>query len=377
MPLRGQRAAGSWSRLQAGDIWRRMRVVWSYPTHRAVDTVAWSSDAAFALVARSRLVSVASADGQERWRASVGAGFGWVALSQDAVALVVGDQLTLRAQSDGAIRWTRGLGRHPGWVHAAGDVVVVGGWRGYTDVVGLDAADGSVRWRVPAVGASLHSTAIVGDGSCVWILDAGLGRVRRVSCADGAELGGLEVEARWLAQGVDLIASCGDGSWSGLPGGVVLACPGASALLRIVDGLRAEVIAVPEAPLAVVPWGGEELVFVSASGTLWRGRAGDWQSLGRVPHTRRWVLPAAPIGAAGWCIGTSEGALVVVGAEGVVWSGKVGKRVDQAPAWSGGRLCVASRSGALVGLDPSPGTGSGSSSGPAGAESSRTCSGHS
>ena len=52
-----------------------------------------------------------------------------------------------------------------GYVLVAGDQVIVGGWRGYTDVVGLSRHDGVLTWTLPTRGRMLAAPVAAPDGT--------------------------------------------------------------------------------------------------------------------------------------------------------------------------------------------------------------------
>jgi outer membrane protein assembly factor BamB len=48
----------------------------------------------------------------------------------------------------GDVQWTAEQRGMWGWLVPAGDVLVLGGWRGYTPVVALDVMTGKQRWKL-------------------------------------------------------------------------------------------------------------------------------------------------------------------------------------------------------------------------------------
>ncbi|MGW6982438.1 outer membrane protein assembly factor BamB family protein [Streptomyces sp. NPDC054932] len=97
---------------------------------------------------RTRLVCVGRTDGAVRWDIPVGTWPRAIVLAGDRV-LVLPQQPDLLSCVDlgtGEVLWSVRTPRFTGHLTATDDTVVVGGWRGYTPMAGLDLADGRVRW---------------------------------------------------------------------------------------------------------------------------------------------------------------------------------------------------------------------------------------
>lgn len=96
------------------------------------------------------LQGVEPRSGRERWRVatagrSVHAGDGGVVLARDVARAAQVSSLSLR---DGSTRWTVSVPVEVTHAYAGTDLVALAGLR--RDVLALDAADGSVRWRAAA-----------------------------------------------------------------------------------------------------------------------------------------------------------------------------------------------------------------------------------
>jgi|GEM_PF-4764587 len=87
------------------------------------------------------------ATGDTRWTVPIRNPWGWLATACDRVFYL--DQRS-RVQchdlATGGCQWTRQLDGIGGWLVAGADLILSGGWRGYTPLVCLDARDGAVRW---------------------------------------------------------------------------------------------------------------------------------------------------------------------------------------------------------------------------------------
>ncbi|MFW5967194.1 MAG: PQQ-binding-like beta-propeller repeat protein, partial [Persicimonas sp.] len=136
-----------------------MDVSWRYPVHHRVESIAFSTDRAFLPASRSYMACIDLQTGQEQWRTKIENVWGWLALSPDGVVyLNQHDELVVLEKDTGRERWKKKLDGTFGWLHAFADCVVVGGWRGNTDIQCLDVRTGQRRWIYPARRRSLHRT---------------------------------------------------------------------------------------------------------------------------------------------------------------------------------------------------------------------------
>ncbi|MEV7523429.1 PQQ-binding-like beta-propeller repeat protein [Streptomyces sp. NPDC091371] len=102
----------------------------------------------------TRLVCVERADGAVRWDIPAGTWPRAIVLAGDRVLVLPQqpDRLSCLDLGTGAVLWSVPTPRFTGHLAVTGDSVVIGGWRGYTPMAGLDLADGRVRWtKEPAV----------------------------------------------------------------------------------------------------------------------------------------------------------------------------------------------------------------------------------
>ena len=83
--------------------------------------------------------------------------------------------------------WSRELNLMNGWLHACGNRVIVGGWRGYTDIVALDATDGRLCWSRDARSAGLHSTRVHAGSKTLIVADPRNEQVVCLRLDDGHE----------------------------------------------------------------------------------------------------------------------------------------------------------------------------------------------
>ncbi|MET9896172.1 PQQ-binding-like beta-propeller repeat protein [Streptomyces sp. NPDC006465] len=137
----------------------------------------------------TRLVCLERVDGAVRWDVPLGTWPRGIVLAGDRV-LVLPQAPNLLSCIDlrtGASLWSAPTPRWTGNLAVHSDTVVIGGWRGYTPMSGLeDLADGGVRWTTPSPVTSVRTLAwaggvLTGSGYEAVLLDP----------ADGSDL------ARW------------------------------------------------------------------------------------------------------------------------------------------------------------------------------------
>ncbi|MET8297817.1 PQQ-binding-like beta-propeller repeat protein [Streptomyces sp. NPDC005180] len=136
----------------------------------------------------TRLVCLERADGAVRWDVPLGTWPRGIVLAGDQVLVLrqAPDLLCCIDLRTGASLWSTPTPRWTGNLAVHSDTVVVGGWRGYTPISGLDLADGGLRWTTPSAVVSVRTLAwaggvLTGSGYEAVLLDP----------ADGSDL------ARW------------------------------------------------------------------------------------------------------------------------------------------------------------------------------------
>ncbi|MFG2985483.1 PQQ-binding-like beta-propeller repeat protein [Streptomyces sp. NPDC048258] len=156
-------------------------IAWERALHQrgALSAYAVGEDCVVLHERRTRLVCVERADGTVRWDIPLGTWPRGIALSGDRV-LVLPQEPDLLSCVDlrtGELLWSARTPRFTGGVVATEDTVVVGGWRGYTPMTGLDLADGRVRWTTTSPVHSVQPLAwgggvLTGSGAEVVLVDA-------------------------------------------------------------------------------------------------------------------------------------------------------------------------------------------------------------
>jgi outer membrane protein assembly factor BamB len=164
--------------------------VWTYPIHHAVGAFSIDGDDCFVATRGTQLVALTANTGERRWGARIQNPYGWLAVHQRTVFylnqhshLIAVDRLT------GEPQWSLDLHGINGWLHAYRDRVVVGGWRGYTDVLALDADDGRACWTLDARRGQLHSTRVYAESETLVVAEQQAKRILFVRLADGEQVG--------------------------------------------------------------------------------------------------------------------------------------------------------------------------------------------
>lgn len=308
-------------------------VLWERELHQRGDASAFvvGPDCVVLHERHTRLVCLERADGAVRWDVRLGTWPRGIVLVGDRVLVLPQgpDLLSCIDLRTGASLWSAPTTRWTGNLAIHSDTVVIGGWRGYTPMSGLDLADGSVRWTTPSAVASVRTLAwaggvLTGSGYEAVLLDP----------ADGSDL------ARWR-----------------LPS--PLAGPDAKAFVPV-DSER--VVAVCEASsLVTFGVGGDEPVRLGSydpfgavgyvHGSVWMMRSGrgflavdpaDGTTLWSVEADRRMVADPLPY-ADGLLVGDANGGIRLLGPEGrtVEQCSLPGRRLDALAADGGGLFFAA------------------------------------
>jgi outer membrane protein assembly factor BamB len=255
-------------------------------------------------------------------------------------------------RSTGELLWSRELEGIYGWLSVADELVVVGGWRGYTPIRALSLLDGSDRWHLPDGLADFARTQIHGESRSLiavaptadqelWFFDLDSGRERGRLAAPG----GIELRP-------------GDGDREPAPptaaGPVVLVAGDAGFL--VVDGSRPSVerVDVPDGVESTTPAVcAGPVAFTDRAGELWVWWAESprLRHLGKIDHNDRHHLPVAHLGGERFVVGTSDGLVKVVGDnEGTLAQRSIGKRVSTSMTVADGVVVVGTSSGEVLGL---------------------------
>ncbi len=194
--------------------------LWAYPLHHAVGAFLVDGDDCFFAARSTRLLSVDVRTGECRWSVRIGNPYGWIAVNERA-AFYQNQHAHLIAvdRSSGEFLWSRDLQGINGWLHASTERVIVGGWRGYTDILALDANDGTTCWSRGARRSRIHSTRIHAESGTLVVAEPQYERIAFVRLADGQQVGEYATDA-WGSEfserptgtsrsGVPLILECG------------------------------------------------------------------------------------------------------------------------------------------------------------------------
>jgi hypothetical protein len=247
----------------------------------------------------------------------------------------------------GTLFWSRELRGINGWLHAFGSTVVVGGWRGYSDIVALDAADGTIRWTRPGRKTALHSTRVHGASSSLLVAAGGdPGTFMFVDLLTGDLKASYQVPGSWGR------------TFSERPGGTSgsepLVVERDDASFTLVTGTQPTVteIRVPESIASANLRVAEGVVpYMTPSGELVAWSLGESRllRLGAVQHNRRDVLPFAVLGEDLFAYGTSFGMLGVTStAVENRRARRVSKRVSTAIVKMDGALVFGTAGGTVV-----------------------------
>jgi outer membrane protein assembly factor BamB len=165
----------------------RLEVAWECDLHWAANERSIITPALIVVPERdTKLCRVSPSDGSTMWVANVRNSWGWIAHA-GAICAYLNQHSVLQCFGieDGIERWSVDLADYFGFVTIVSNHVVVGGWRGYTDLHALRAEDGAVTWSAPMRGRALMAPLAGPDRSLLLPLPSE-GRVVVLDAATGA-----------------------------------------------------------------------------------------------------------------------------------------------------------------------------------------------
>ncbi|MBE1491232.1 outer membrane protein assembly factor BamB family protein [Plantactinospora soyae] len=170
---------------------RGFRTLWRRPLHQRGSASALAIVPGHLLVheRHTRLVDLDPTDGVARWEVPIGTWPRDVVVDGTQCWVISQDRDELRCLDlhSGEVRWSAALPRWTAQVVVVGDVVLVGGWRGYTALRAFDRWDGTPRWKSPDRVRTVLP-ARVGDGPQVLTGGHDDNSVRLLDVRDGAEI---------------------------------------------------------------------------------------------------------------------------------------------------------------------------------------------
>jgi outer membrane protein assembly factor BamB len=328
-----------------------MDIRWRYPIHHRVQVIDFSSSYAYFPASHSSIVCLDIRTGDERWRTKIRNVWGWLALSEKAVVyLNQHDELVVMSKDTGELWWTKKLGGIFGWVHAVADSVIVGGWRGYTDIHCFDISTGGHRWAHPAQAKSLHSTFACANH--LMFCEGGSHSVTFLDIAAGDVVGRERLEGSWAKTQEDRVSATSEGRLRGLAPSLILK-KDASSLYRISgNSASTEVIELDrriasslleEQDGAIGFLDSDQRFCAYEIGT---GKLSVYERLHQVrPYAGFWCK-----GEVSYFAATLQGFVYKFGPGGTERL-RVGKRIWSRLGYTAGTLCTGTYSGEVVGID--------------------------
>ena len=146
-----------------------IRELWRHPIHQAAHSrTLISRDVIIVPERRCHLTRLAPDSGDVLWDARVDNTWGWLcADAQRCYWLNQHHRLQALDIESGAQLWESSVPGISGYLTVHQGVVVSGGWRGYTDIVGLDSDTGEPLWTIPARGGDASHPVSTGAGLAV------------------------------------------------------------------------------------------------------------------------------------------------------------------------------------------------------------------
>lgn len=237
---------------------------------------------------RTWLVAVDALTGAERWSSKIRTTYGTIAFTASNVVYQNGHREVLAFdRTTGEQVWSHQFADICGWLHAYDDTVVIGGWRGYSNIFGLDGSDGRVLWEHPARASGVHATKLHADSSAVAVASSG-GEILFLDLRTGAELDAIHVPEGWDQQAERLEAYTRPGHPLIFDGGSnhFVCIEGAGRRLSRIDvpsGIWSRNLTAHDGCVPFISEDGDLIVWLQLERRL--------VTLGRAQRTRAWDLP--------------------------------------------------------------------------------------
>jgi hypothetical protein len=315
-----------------------MKRIWSRQLHQLPNSRSIVSRDLLLIPERNtKLVRVAPETGKTIWEADVQNTWGWLAHNaRCAYWLNQHSELQCHELATGRRLWMRSLdgpaGATFGFLVANDRAVLVGGWRGYTDLLCLDAESGADKWSLPAKSQPISMPVPTATGFAIARLDAPT--LALVDIDDGRELAHFPLpEHERSPDACPLLGRHGDAL-------LITSSRGDCWALSATAGSHWEIVfSHADGINTIVPFVADDsALFVDSKDQLCcislANGALQWSAPWR--HNRADLIPAARNNSGNLLVGSSFGRLALLRRDGsVLESATVGKRIEGPVAWLG------------------------------------------
>jgi outer membrane protein assembly factor BamB len=330
-----------------------MKISWRVKAHHLVTTIGFSQSRVFAAAKHSKLLCLNATNGELHWQSNILNPWGRLALNSTTVFyLNQHDFLVAFNIDDGKQIWSKKLNGTFGWLHASENKIIVGGWRGYTDLYCFDAHTGEICWQLPTRNRNLNRTFISKNQISIGIASNDQAEITLFELETGATLKSLKLPGVWILSNVDYMPVSSSGSWASIGKYLIFKITGSSFCRIDSDSLDIELFEVDreisslnlEEYMNLIP-------FVSNQSSLivFNLDTKDCKNFGVIEHNKNYFLPAFTQNSIGIFIGTSSGLLYCF-QNNHHSKIRVGKQVSTRLGWSGGHLCFGTASGEIIGV---------------------------
>lgn len=128
------------------DIQHRATLEWSYPTHQGVHALEYANGRYIFPAHHSKLVCVDADSGQEIWRSSVAFTYGDLSIDSDHACYASGVYFYVFSMKNGKTLYENPTPRFQRWLCLYRSSVLMGGWRGYSEIVHFSVSDQRIMW---------------------------------------------------------------------------------------------------------------------------------------------------------------------------------------------------------------------------------------
>jgi hypothetical protein len=331
-----------------------LAIKWSFKLNVRPEFLSVCDGQTYVFASRSKFICLDNLTGETVWRISLKPGVRGIAANASHVYIASLGDVRAYSRIDGSLSWTTLLPPEPtsqeaqkepteedrmwrrmpliGPLSVSENLILAGGWRGYSPIYSLHPATGECRWAavlaepwVPVVSRLVR----VADREwiCAWadnqllVLNPNSGEITERVAAPAQE-------KLWFR---DLRNSEGSASWSGLPEHWLL--QGEDSIYKFTPGepSKLEAFAVAEPISALQTLASSDRAFYTNAANILKScqlSTGEVETFGRLNHNLKYLLPVVGTGDGLFYVGTSFGFLNVFASDGkMVFRKKIAKGI--------------------------------------------------
>ncbi|VEP14603.1 hypothetical protein H1P_2740005 [Hyella patelloides LEGE 07179] len=331
-----------------------MQIAWRIKIHHIAHIITASDNKVFALANHSKLLCLNSRTGEEYWSVNVINPWGWLALNSKTVFYLNQHDFLMAFDIDsGQQIWPKKLESIFGWLHASENSVIVGGWRGYTNLFCIDATTGKICWEFTTVNKKINRIFISENQLNVGIAFNNQSQIIFLELATGQQINQIKIDGIWTKANFDYIPLSSSGSWKGINRYLIFQHTESkfyrvdSNFFNVQDFEIEQKIKLQniEEHSGLVPFIGQD-----NSLCIFSIKTNKSINIGKIQHNSQNILPIYIQNELSAIVGTSSGMIYHFDNTNRYSKIKVGKRISTSLNWSGNNLCFGTASGEIIGV---------------------------